>query len=362
MLKKMGYAIIVNFLLVTAISAQGARSIIRSARFARPLAMGEAFTGVADGLESVYYNPAGLADLKGVNVIGNDGSGLFFIDWTSKYLSYDFAASANVDMIPGTFAFYFSKMQFDYDGHAEILMNYSLQYGLRFKEYLAVGVSVNYYNYLLPTYTTDLGTATNTYVEDSNNGTADVGLAVLLNAPENWLITPNDELKFGAYFLNIFQSEIMNGEIFQKLRFGTSYKFVPFKSKYKGLSPLKVLLAGDLIFNRFEFENKTYNPNFGLEVTGYEILSLRYGRRNENKIDDNAYVSTPQYPANQFGFGLNIPVHKFVSMCNEVSFRFDYNHTDWDKVNDDEPHLGFIGQTFEDRYADVYSISVNVGL
>ncbi len=54
---------------------------------ARATAMGEAFGGVADDVEAVYYNPAGLANLRRVEVSGMH-------DQLFQGMSYDFLAAA----------------------------------------------------------------------------------------------------------------------------------------------------------------------------------------------------------------------------------------------------------------------------
>ena len=54
---------------------------------ARPAAMGGAFAGIADDVHSVYYNPAGLANLQYVEATGMD-------DQYFQGVNYDFAALA----------------------------------------------------------------------------------------------------------------------------------------------------------------------------------------------------------------------------------------------------------------------------
>ncbi|HEX4046443.1 MAG TPA: PorV/PorQ family protein [Elusimicrobiota bacterium] len=54
---------------------------------ARPAAMGGAFAGIADDVHSVYYNPAGLANLQRVEITGMD-------DQYFQGVDYDFAALA----------------------------------------------------------------------------------------------------------------------------------------------------------------------------------------------------------------------------------------------------------------------------
>lgn len=54
---------------------------------ARPAAMGEAFSGVADDVHAIYYNPAGLGNLKRVEVAGMHNTQI-------QGINYEFAAVA----------------------------------------------------------------------------------------------------------------------------------------------------------------------------------------------------------------------------------------------------------------------------
>lgn len=60
-------------------------AFLKIAPSARPAGMGEAFAGVADDINAMYYNPAGLGTLKRVEVTGSH-SALF------QDMSYDYAA------------------------------------------------------------------------------------------------------------------------------------------------------------------------------------------------------------------------------------------------------------------------------
>ncbi len=69
--------VLVLLFLSTQVSAQrGNFYNLRGKRFAKPLAMGSVYTGIATGLEAMYYNPAGLANQKGVNTLASYGAGI----------------------------------------------------------------------------------------------------------------------------------------------------------------------------------------------------------------------------------------------------------------------------------------------
>jgi hypothetical protein len=73
---------------------------------ARPAAMGEAFTGVADDIHSIYYNPAGLTSLRGPELTG------MHMQWFQN-VNYEFAAFAYPTKEHGTWGFAVSNLHTD---------------------------------------------------------------------------------------------------------------------------------------------------------------------------------------------------------------------------------------------------------
>jgi hypothetical protein len=61
-------------------------SFLKIEVFARPTSMGGAFTGVADDASTLYYNPAGLANLEGANFIAAYHNNIF--EMQSGFLGY----------------------------------------------------------------------------------------------------------------------------------------------------------------------------------------------------------------------------------------------------------------------------------
>ena len=75
MLKKI---FIIYFILVLIFFNQNsvlAAGLETSGQGARPLGLGGAFTGLADSPEAVYYNPAGITQIKGTEVALSIASG-----------------------------------------------------------------------------------------------------------------------------------------------------------------------------------------------------------------------------------------------------------------------------------------------
>src|SRR5262249_47352684 len=73
---------------------------------ARPAAMGEAFTGVADDIHAIYYNPAGLALLKKPELTA------MHMQWFQS-INYEFAAFAYPTEKYGTWGFAVSDLHTD---------------------------------------------------------------------------------------------------------------------------------------------------------------------------------------------------------------------------------------------------------
>jgi hypothetical protein len=73
---------------------------------ARPAAMGEAFTGVADDIHAIYWNPAGLAGLKQPELTG------MHMQWFQN-VGYEFAAFAYPTEHHGTWGFAVSNLHTD---------------------------------------------------------------------------------------------------------------------------------------------------------------------------------------------------------------------------------------------------------
>lgn len=73
---------------------------------ARPVGMGEAFTGVADDIHSIYWNPAGLASLQRPELTG------MHMQWFQD-IQYEFAAYAHPTRERGTWGFAVSNLHTD---------------------------------------------------------------------------------------------------------------------------------------------------------------------------------------------------------------------------------------------------------
>jgi len=81
-------------------------AFLKIAPGARPVGMGEAFTGVADDVHAVYWNPAGLATLRAPELTGMHMQ--YF-----QSIQYEFAAFAYPTEMHGTWGFAVSDLHVD---------------------------------------------------------------------------------------------------------------------------------------------------------------------------------------------------------------------------------------------------------
>lgn len=123
---------------------------------ARPIAMGGAFTGVADDETSLYYNPSGITDLEGKHFIAGYHNNVF--DMQSGFLGYvhpvgpDHRIAAQIN--------YLSYGDFiRTDGNGEELgtfggsdMLFAASYAMRVRQNLSLGVTLKYIYEKIDTY------------------------------------------------------------------------------------------------------------------------------------------------------------------------------------------------------------------
>lgn len=115
------------------------------ARFARAIALGNTFTGIAEGIETTYYNTAGLVVLQSIEVIYSYNSeemrlrGETLNDWGIVVPLGEMIGAVG-----------FSQNRMHYQSNDEFFWDesvYKLHYAREFYEQLAFGVSINYYRF-----------------------------------------------------------------------------------------------------------------------------------------------------------------------------------------------------------------------
>lgn len=114
---------------------------------ARPMAMGGAFTGLADDVHAVYWNPAGLGQIKEKQAAYTGASP----DSRDNYNHDDFLALviplANKEDDLGTLGIWFANSGFDQPTFKETEHWYALSYGKQINDNLFLGISGKYETY-----------------------------------------------------------------------------------------------------------------------------------------------------------------------------------------------------------------------
>ena len=320
-------------LFLTANLAQSSfSSILGTSHFARTIRLGNAYTGVAEGTEALFYNVAGIADSKAYGVLFSKGQGYgIFVE---DVKAYDYAIVAplpdnwgNIGLSINTLAFQF------YDGNFKDNI-YSLGYAKNIIDDLSIGLTANYYYFN--------SSSTNISAEEpySVSGTAfDINLGILYELPELLKITDKDKFKIGFQIKNLLNSKtdynnsFDDEPLYQNLRLGTSYKFSPNMDNIYGLHPLKLLLTFDVVFFGSDYDFRIWQPNYGIELTIFELLEVSFGRESEKKIKEVDYQS-PQHPVNRYGFGLNIPLDYLLELSYKVNLKIDYCISDWQQIDE----------------------------
>ena len=306
--------------------------LFETSRFARVIGLGNAFTGLADDIESVYYNSAGLANLNYYAAIYSKGQGFAFT--TDDYVADDFAIVLPVFKKLGIFALSLNRLSLSDFTYKQNI--YQLHYARQLFENISVGASFNYYHIKLETGFIQR-------VRDEFSGNAfDMSLSALYVLPITSIPGIINETRFGLQMQNLFDSDVRyTGDRdpepkHQILRVGLSTAVIPTIKKQFDLNPLKLIIVADAVFYGSSYKFEVLQPNFGLELALFEILKIRYGR--ENEIDINAsYENSPQHPVKRYGVGLTLPLHKVISNLEMAEVSIDYSYSDWDKLDESKP-------------------------
>jgi hypothetical protein len=332
-----------------------------TARFSRVIGMGNAFTGLADDIETVYFNPAGLAGLDYYAAIYSMGHGFAVI--TNDYTADDLAVIIPAFNKLGIFALSVDRFKLTPDAVPESTYRECL-YRLHFSRFLftnfSVGTSLNFYcfyNYNSSPKIMDESTSN----EISGNA-FDLSISALYILPAISFPGFVNETRFGFQMQNIIDSDMHYSENLesnskhQTLRAGLSTGFVPNIQKQFNLIPIKFIIAADGVFYGSAYKFSLFQPNFGIELVLFEILKGRYGRENELVIGD-AYEYSPQHPVKRYGLGITIPLHKFIKGFEKLELSVDYSYSDWDQIDESKSFFPYFYNDLPVR--DSFSIKLS---
>ncbi len=288
---------------------------------ARAEAMGRAYSSIDGDLTSIFYNPAGIASIIGLE---------FDASFSSPYYLLDEA-----------------KYNF-------------LSAGYKFNEYLIIGLSRNRFAFGEITIVDEIGNSFGTYKPKNTAYTFTLAsqpiknLYIGLNTNyftmqvtdeatsvfwfdfgiiKKFELLQNDDLghslNIGASISNFNNTKAAiqyTGKTFKEelpviTRYGANYQFTFYKNRLiERLNPFGLLLQGEYIM----LLNSEYHTGIqlGAEISILEIASIRVGYYKE-KIDDfgNPH-NLNEITSFTYGFGLNLPIEKLTRI--PLHFCFDY--------------------------------------
>lgn len=329
---------------------------------ARAESMGRGMSAVTGDALSFYYNPAGTASTKGLNLFGSFAQPYYYLE-DAKYnffgasysiekygtagLSRDYFdyGYENGIIITDEFGNYVRTDNFDPD-----ITGYRLNYSIEAVKDLFVGANLNLLQLNLSDETFTVG-------QEQGSGSSDVfylDLGVIRTFSKD---KKNFHHKFnlGTSVTNVNFAEysFVDGDqgdpIPVVFRIGGSYDLaVENKSLSAKLMPYKLLV-------NIEYEdllNSAYYGGFhtGLEFTLFEILSLRggyYTRKNAETVWDTTTnrLKFTEFDVSEFtyGLGLNIPIRQLTKSKTPLELKVDYvnlkqpaisdRKDDWDNFN-----------------------------
>jgi len=292
----------------------------------RPLAMGGAFTGVADSVDSVYWNPAGLAQLG-----ASELNSTYITNWHDANYDIYLAAAGPVQLYkPGGlgFAYVYNK-----DYLAEVVSQYGNRLGWIAQDwhYFQLG----YGTYLVKDWNLALGVGVKGVYSEFE---VDIGYEDLYGRDERIDDATTFDVDFGVHWafgqevgrhkmfsLGVLVQDILESELeFKSL--GLTQKFVTNVRPGVAFRPDENTIFSFELYNvlrRGEYSDGT-KPDVGIRAgaerwfgfgTGRKIVALRLGGYHLN--EDNLRAATG-------GLGWRF------AQGFELAYTFMY----WDKVDD----------------------------
>lgn len=227
-------------------------SFLKLGAGSRAVSMGEAYTAVANDASGTYWNPAGLVNLSGTELMFTHNKWLQ--DITNEFAAFGFRAGKNafgVSFMSNTIGGIERRVKASAEP-LDILNAHDIMFGLSYArglgENLSLGTTVKYLYQKI-------------YIESASGLAVDFGLQYQ---------TPLQGLKTGLVFQNFgFMSKLQeeSTELPQTIRLGLAYQ-LPFQ-----ILNGKFLLAADWM----KILENTSHINFGFEYNFIHYLALRFG-------------------------------------------------------------------------------------
>jgi len=244
-------------------------SFLKLGAGSRAVSMGEAYAAVANDASGTYWNPAGLVNLSGTELIFTHNKWLQ--DITNEFAALGFRAGKNafgVSFMSNTIGGIERRVKASAEP-LDVLNAHDIMFGLSYArglgENLSLGTTIKYLYQKI-------------YIESAAGLAVDVGLQYK---------TPLSGLKTGLVFQNFgFMSKLQeeSTELPQTIRVGLVYQ-LPFQ-----ILSGEFLLAADWM----KILKSTSHANFGFEYNFIKYFALRFG-----------YQTSFEDKGIQGGFGVN---------------------------------------------------------
>ncbi len=337
------------------IFSQSFYEILGTSHYTRAIRIGNAYAGVAEGTETIYYNVAGLANFNGYGVLYSNGHGFaFYID--DARLN-DFALALQLPDSLGTAALSLQTFTSPTISNGFGIYIYTLSVARKLFDQFSTGLNVNYF-YETGEYGMFIDPSA---MKEYTASAFDINLGLLYELPNEVKISNYDKFKVGFQIKNLLNSELhydisdLGRNLFQEIRLGLGYLLNLQLENVSGFNPITLQLSADAVFQGSDYAFKEWQPNYGIEISVMEIVQLSFGRENEKQIK-KTYDYSPQHPVNRFGIGLTIPIERIIELPYNCHLNFNYCISDWQKIEEDQK----IGYPFYIEEIDNNSLSVGV--
>jgi hypothetical protein len=285
---------------------------------ARAEAMGQSYVSIDGDLTSIYFNPAGISTIKGLELNGSYTPPTFYLA-NGGFTSF-FAAGCRINKYLQVAV---SRFRFDW-GNTPISNTITEPYSERNVLTISSQPIKNFY----------LGLNTNYFVWQSGVTNAATSIFFDFGAIKKFQFlqkaSSGHSFSIGTSITNLNYSTITlnwNGRASTSdlpviTRYGANYSFTLDKHLIVDtLKTLVFLMTGDYQ----KLLNSDYRSayRFGGELMLFEIFSFRAGYYNE-KVYDYGYPSANnnQITSFTYGFGLQLPVYKLTKI--PLNINFDY--------------------------------------
>jgi len=292
---------------------------------ARAEALGTGYSAVAGDVFSTYYNPASLYFIDGIEFNNNYATPYYsFEKGKYTYSGVGYAVNDKIKLALSRFSFnngeYVTYQ--DFDGN-DILKtrpyttNYSLSVASHYQKKLYFGMNTNLLLHKI--------------ADDVPHKSLSIDLGVL----KVYQLPKKEErihsLNIAASVSNITKAkmkfEALNTpykyELPAVFRFALCHIYASKPNlRIKNLRIIQTLYHVELQ-NLINYKYLTAY-RIGIELTLFEIISLRFGRYNETRAAKESTIEVSHISEKTYGFGLNIPVEKLFKNNIPLTIRIDY--------------------------------------